>query len=198
MRLKQGSVSKFKNSKAKDSLANNEPVKNNSVEDKNVKNCEPNNKRSEAGTSTMREEVIVPCWRETSLKARYKLEGTENTTDDFYLRRHQKHENEEKQIKRWDIRRQRDEYERNKLLNKTRQSNGAMHSSKSKLKKSSHTSTDESGNLLNNTIASFSISRSSDAFSYPGIYYRKFEKSFSHGKFSFFQKSHQIYDYILV
>ena len=32
------------------------------------------------------------------------------------MKRHQKPENEEKQIKRWDLRRQREQYEREKLL----------------------------------------------------------------------------------
>ena len=36
------------------------------------------------------------------------------------MKRHQKHENEEKQIKKWDMRRQREEFERMKLLKKQR------------------------------------------------------------------------------
>ncbi len=36
------------------------------------------------------------------------------------MKRHQKHENEEKQIKKWDMRRQREELERRKLLQKQR------------------------------------------------------------------------------
>lgn len=66
--------------------------------------------------------VVVPSWR-LSLKYKpfYRIEGTESLTDDTFLKRHQKYENEEIKIKRWDMRRQREEYERNKLL-KGRQS----------------------------------------------------------------------------
>lgn len=65
--------------------------------------------------------VLVPKWRVNNIKGSYKLEGTENTSDELYAKRHQKYENEEKQIKRWDMRRQREEMERKKLLNKSRQ-----------------------------------------------------------------------------
>lgn len=53
-------------------------------------------------------------------------------TDEFYIKRHQKYENEEKQIKRWDIRRQREELERIKLLkgrNKNKDNNNTNNNS---------------------------------------------------------------------
>lgn len=67
-------------------------------------------------TTGHKEQVLVPSWRQRFVSKSYKLEGTENLNDDFYLKRHQKPENEEKQIKKWDIRRQRDELIKRKLL----------------------------------------------------------------------------------
>ena len=85
-----------------------------------------NSKENEAGESKQLKEeskVLVPSWRiTTSYKPFYRIEGIkENLTDETFLKRHQKYENEEIKIKRWDMRRQREEYERNKLL-KDRQS----------------------------------------------------------------------------
>lgn len=70
-----------------------------------------------------KKQVLVPNWRSVLLKPTYKLEGTENLNDDFYLKRHQKHENEEKLIKKRDLRRQRDEYLKFKMLNKMKNTN---------------------------------------------------------------------------
>lgn len=55
-----------------------------------------------------------------SIKPIYKLEGTENLNDEFYLKRHQKHENEERIIKKRDLRRQKEEYLKYKMLNRNR------------------------------------------------------------------------------
>lgn len=71
---------------------------------------------SSSNASKFSNEVVVPSWRVVLFKANYKLEKTENLNDETYLKRHQKPETEEKQIKRWDLRRQREQYEREKLL----------------------------------------------------------------------------------
>lgn len=60
--------------------------------------------------------VVVPAWRPKSYTVSYRLEGIEDLTDDAYEQRHSKHEYDEKLIKKWDMRRQREEYERRKLL----------------------------------------------------------------------------------
>lgn len=60
--------------------------------------------------------VIVPSFRIKNFNARYKIEGTENLNDDTYTKRHQKLENEEIKIQKWDRMRQRHEYEKNKAL----------------------------------------------------------------------------------
>ena len=66
--------------------------------------------------------VLVPCWREIPFKRSFNMEGTENLSDELFLKRHQKYENEEKQIKKWDMQRQRAELERLKLLKQRAQS----------------------------------------------------------------------------
>lgn len=64
--------------------------------------------------------VLVPNWRTVSLKPIYKLEGTENLNDEYYLKRHQKHENEERLVKKRDLRRQKEEFIKFKMLNRNR------------------------------------------------------------------------------
>lgn len=64
--------------------------------------------------------VLVPSWRTILIKPIYKLEGTENLNDEFYLKRHQKHENEERIIKKRDLRRQKEEYLKYKMQNRNR------------------------------------------------------------------------------
>lgn len=67
-------------------------------------------------------EVLVPTWREVAYKSSYRLEGTENLNDSCYLKRHQKHENEERQIKKWDLRRQKEALLKMKALLRGRSS----------------------------------------------------------------------------
>lgn len=65
--------------------------------------------------------ILVPNWRVKVIRKGFKLEGTENMLEDFYLKKHQKHENEEIRIKRNDMRRQREELMREKLLQRQNQ-----------------------------------------------------------------------------
>ena len=67
-------------------------------------------------TTTEPVKIVVPSWRVIPIKMGYRLEGTENTTDDFYVKKHQKYENEEIRIKRLDMRRQREEHLKERLL----------------------------------------------------------------------------------
>lgn len=62
--------------------------------------------------------VVVPSFRVKKFKPRYRIEGIENLNDDTFLKRHQKLENEEIKIQKWDMMRQRNEYEKNKALQK--------------------------------------------------------------------------------
>jgi hypothetical protein len=87
-----------------------------------------------AGIQT--EKIVVPNWRIRLIKVGFRMEGTENTNDDCFLKRHQKHENEEVRIKRRDMRWQRDEMMREKLL-KGRFSVAADDSATSNVSKSS-------------------------------------------------------------
>lgn len=49
-------------------------------------------------------QVVVPKWRKTKpLPKLYKLEGCENMTNEIYLKRHQKLENEEIKIKKYEL-----------------------------------------------------------------------------------------------
>lgn len=70
--------------------------------------------------SGLSKNVLVPNWRMVSFKPIYKLEGTENLNDEYYLKRHQKHENEERLIKKRDLRRQKEEFLKFKMLNRNR------------------------------------------------------------------------------
>jgi hypothetical protein len=107
------------------------------------------------------------------MKKSFRLEGTENMTDEFISKKHQKHENEEIKIKRWDMRMQKEEYERNRR-------NLAASGSKattSKLAKS----VDKSS--LNNTVISFHSKKSTNKAptGSHGIYCRKFVDSLLDG-----------------
>lgn len=62
------------------------------------------------------ENVLVPSFREKKFKWYYNIEATENVSDDIYLKRHQKHENDEIKMQRWDRMRQKNELERQRLL----------------------------------------------------------------------------------
>lgn len=99
----------------------NQPAPNAVIED-NKKNKPVNNNEdvSIGSSSTSENIIIVPSYREKVFTPLYRIEGTENITDEIYLKRHQKHENEEKQIKKWDMRRQREDFERMKLLQRQR------------------------------------------------------------------------------
>jgi hypothetical protein len=143
-----------------------------------------------ATTTKLSPHVVVPSWREVSLKKSYKLEGTENTSEDVYLKRHVKYENEEIKIKRWDMRRQREEFERNKLL-KRHQSlvsfSFSSSSSSSSIKNTSKVANQQQQQQqqaeacvnLNYTITSVhaSSSASSKSASNQKIVFRKFDKA---------------------
>lgn len=64
------------------------------------------------------DQVIVPNFRIKNFKPRYRIEGCENMSDEAYSKRHQKLENEEIKIQKWDIKRQKEEFEKNKALEK--------------------------------------------------------------------------------
>ncbi|CAF0742567.1 unnamed protein product [Brachionus calyciflorus] len=66
--------------------------------------------------------VLVPNWRPINFKPTYKMEGTENLNDDFYLKRHLKPENEERLIKKRDLRRQKEELMKLRMLNRNQKS----------------------------------------------------------------------------
>jgi len=57
----------------------------------------------------------VPEWRHKPMHPAYTMEGTENIEDDTILKRHAKHEHEEKRRKRWDIQRMRQAQQLEKL-----------------------------------------------------------------------------------
>jgi len=57
----------------------------------------------------------VPDWRHKPMPPSYTMEGTENIEDDHILKRHQKHELDEKRRKRWDIQRLRQSQQVEKL-----------------------------------------------------------------------------------
>lgn len=99
----------------------NQPASSAVIED-NKKNKPVNNHEdaSNGSSSTSENIILVPSYREKVFTPLYRIEGTENITDEIYLKRHQKHENEEKQIKKWDMRRQREDFERMKLIQKQR------------------------------------------------------------------------------
>jgi hypothetical protein len=64
--------------------------------------------------------VLVPSWRIVPFKRSYSMAGTELLNPEIFLKRHQKHENGELKIKRWDIQQQmRAEAARLKLLKTT-------------------------------------------------------------------------------
>lgn len=109
----------------------------------------------------------MPEWREMIIKPAYRLEGTENTTADSYLKRHQKFENEEIRIKRWDMRRQKEEYERNKLL-KGRYASQLIQQQSSKSK----TATPQESNSSLASACSSTTSLSHNTAT-NGIYFRK-------------------------
>lgn len=60
--------------------------------------------------------IPVPGWRVKPIAVGFRLEGTENTSDDVYAKRHQRHETDEIKIKRRDIRRQYENYLREKMM----------------------------------------------------------------------------------
>jgi len=62
--------------------------------------------------------VIVPSFRIKTIKMGFRIEGTENINDDMYEKKHQKLENEEIKIQKWDLKRQQYEYEKIKALQK--------------------------------------------------------------------------------
>lgn len=51
----------------------------------------------------------IPGWRLKPIAPSYAMEGTENIEDETILKRHQKHENDEKRRKRWDVQRIREQ-----------------------------------------------------------------------------------------
>lgn len=63
--------------------------------------------------------VIVPTFRVKKIKMGFRMEGTENMNDDVYEKKHLKLENEEIRIQRWDMKRQRDEFEKSSRLSKS-------------------------------------------------------------------------------
>lgn len=57
----------------------------------------------------------VPEWRHKPMHPAYTMEGTENIEDDTILKRHARHEHDEKRRKRWDIQRMRQAQQLEKL-----------------------------------------------------------------------------------
>jgi len=57
----------------------------------------------------------VPEWRHKPMHPAYTMEGTENIEDDTILKRHSRHEMDEKRRKRWDIQRMRQQQQFEKL-----------------------------------------------------------------------------------
>lgn len=57
----------------------------------------------------------VPEWRHKPMHPAYTMEGTENIEDDTILKRHARHEMDEKRRKRWDIQRMRQQQQFEKL-----------------------------------------------------------------------------------
>ena len=119
----------------------------------------------------------MPGFRITApIRPGYRLEGTEDTTDDCYLKRHQKYEAEEIRIKRWDMRRQKEEFERNKLLKGRYYSKSNVSASNSKTSKSSASSSSSSAPpSADPSNSSLAASDFKPVLGPYGIYYKKFD-----------------------
>jgi hypothetical protein len=141
--------------------------------------------KEEKKESRSKNVIIVPNWRIVTIKKGFRLEGTENMNDDCFLKRHQKHENEEIRIKRRDMRWQREEYLREKLL-KGRSSSfasvgdSANGSSKTQNSKNGKSKTGKMGSSATGSTCGDS------EMSEDQIYKREFNESMVDGEFLFY------------